>query len=74
VIALCTAAEDIPASTAIANSKAARVKARPRPDTNVTPPGTQYGATLGKAVKRKPLRYAAFATLGKSLQPLTAHS
>jgi hypothetical protein len=74
VIALCTAAEDIPASTTIANSKAARVKARPRPDTNLIPPGTQYGATLSKVEKGNRLIYAGFAILCTPLQHMTDHS
>jgi hypothetical protein len=56
------AVEDIPALTDRAYSKAARVKARPRPDTNLIPPGAQYGATLGKAEKGSRLIYAGFAT------------
>jgi hypothetical protein len=56
VIGLSTATEDIPA-LGFARSKAARVKARPRPDTALTPPGTQYGATLSIAEHRKSPRY-----------------
>jgi hypothetical protein len=39
VIALSMVVEDIPALTDLAYSKAAGVKARPRPDTNLIPPG-----------------------------------
>ena len=35
-----------------ARFKAARVKARPRPDTNLIPPGTQYGATGSNPERR----------------------
>ena len=42
--------------------------------TTLIPPGAQYGATLSKAGKGKPFRYAAFAILSKPLQRLTDHS
>src|SRR5215210_2911415 len=43
-------------------------------DTTLTPSATQYGATQGKAQKRKPFRNAAFASLCKLLQRLMDHS
>jgi hypothetical protein len=74
VIALSMVVEDIPSLTDLAYSKAAGVKARPRPDTNLIPPGAQYGATLSKARKGNPFRYAAFAFLCKPLQHMSDHS
>jgi hypothetical protein len=40
----------------------------------LTPPRAQYGATHGKAEKRKPLRNAAFASSCKPLQRRIYHS
>jgi hypothetical protein len=45
-----------------------------RPDTNLIPPRTQYGATLSKAGKGNPSKYGGFATLCKPLQRLSDHS
>ena len=43
-------------------------------DTTLTPLRTQYGATQGKAEKRKPLIYAQFASPCKPLQRTNYHS
>ena len=43
-------------------------------DTTLTPPRTQYGATLGKAEQRNGPRYAGFATSCKPLKRLSDHS
>jgi hypothetical protein len=43
-------------------------------DTTLIPPGTQYGATLGKAGKGNPSKCAAFASLCTPLQRVSDHS
>jgi hypothetical protein len=43
-------------------------------DTTLIPPRAQYRAIQGKPQKRKPLRYAGFANVCKSLQRLSYHS
>jgi hypothetical protein len=43
-----------------------RTVAVARPDTNLIPPGTQYGATLSKAEKGNRLRYPGLASPGRT--------
>jgi hypothetical protein len=43
-------------------------------DTTLRPPGTRYGATLGKPEKGNPSKYAAFEIPCTPLQRMTDHS
>jgi hypothetical protein len=43
-------------------------------DTTLIPPGTQYCATLSKAGKGNPSKYAGFATPCTPLQRMSDHS
>jgi hypothetical protein len=43
-------------------------------DTNLIPPGAQYGATLSKAGKGNSSKYVIFASPCKPLQRLMDHS
>src|ERR671912_2956467 len=51
-----------------------RTVAVARPDTNLIPLGTQYGATRSSPENRNRLIYAGFASLCKPLQHMTDHS
>jgi hypothetical protein len=61
-------------SSALAKGGLGRRSIRGDIDTTLIPPGTQYGAPLGKPEQRKSLRNAGFANPCKPLKHITDHS